>query len=417
MQAEQQPQVLIIGAGPAGLSMAAALADAGLASTVLEQAPLAQIADPAEDGREIALTHRGMAVLQQLGAWQDLPPEQISPLRRAHVFDGSEPRFLGFEPGEPDAASQLGALVPNHWLRRIAYQGALRRAGLIQLRCEARMRSLSLQADAASVTLESGETLRAPLLIAADSRFSNARRLAGIGAEMRDFGRGVIVCRMAHEEKDHEATALECFHYGHTMAWLPLNGRQSSLVLTMDSQPLQEMLAWDEARFTAWVQEQSLGQLGKLQLIGPRHHYPLVATYAHRFAAQRFALIGDAAVGMHPVTAHGYNFGLYGVQTLAGLLKGAADPGDAALLQRYAAEHRRATWPIYQGTNAVVKLFTDERPGARLLRRGVLALAGRLPPLKAAISAQLTGKPWRPPLPKLPNLPDLPFFKRPINRP
>ncbi|MEJ6002998.1 5-demethoxyubiquinol-8 5-hydroxylase UbiM [Paucibacter soli] len=395
---EEQPQVLIIGAGPAGLSMAAALADVGLASTVLEQAPLAQIADPAEDGREIALTHRGMAVLQALGAWQDLPPEQISPLKRAHVFDGNAPSFLGFDPGSGGAdAEQLGALVPNHWLRRIAYQGAQRRAGLISLRCEARMRSLSLQqADAASVTLESGETLQAPLLIAADSRFSNARRLAGIGAEMRDFGRGVIVCRMAHDEVDHQATALECFHYGHTMAWLPLNGRMSSLVLTMDSQPLQELLAWDEARFTAWVQEHSLGRLGRLRLLGPRHHYPLVATYAHRFAAPRFALIGDAAVGMHPVTAHGYNFGLYGVQTLAALLKGAADPGDAALLQRYAAEHRRATWPIYQGTNAVVKLFTDERPGARLLRRGVLTLAGRLPPLKAAISAQLTGKPWLP---------------------
>jgi ubiquinone biosynthesis UbiH/UbiF/VisC/COQ6 family hydroxylase len=348
-----------------------------------------------------------MAVLQQLGAWQDLPPEQISPLRRAHVFDGSAPSFLGFEPGDSE---QLGALVPNHWLRRIAYRGAERRARLIRLRCEARMRSLSLQADAASVTLESGETLRAPLLIAADSRFSNARRLAGIGAEMRDFGRGVIVCRMSHS-KDHEATALECFHYGHTMAWLPLNGRQSSLVLTMDSQPLQEMLAWDEARFTAWVQEQSLGQLGELRLAGPRHHYPLVATYAHRFAAQRFALIGDAAVGMHPVTAHGYNFGLYGVQTLAQLLKGAADPGDTTLLQRYAAEHRRATWPIYQGTNAVVKLFTDERPGARLLRRGVLALAGRLPPLKAAISAQLTGKPWRPALPALPKFGPGPFSR------
>lgn len=407
---QEDPQVLIIGAGPAGLSMAAALADAGLSCTVLEQAPLAQIAEPAEDGREIALTHRGMAVLQQLGAWQDLPPEQISPLKRAHVFNGSEPRFLGFDPGQ---SGQLGALVPNHWLRRIAYQGALRRSDRIQLRTDARVRSLSLTPERASVSLDSGETLSAPLLIAADSRFSSARRLAGIGAEMRDFGRGVIVCRMAHE-KDHEATALECFHYGHTMAWLPLNGRQSSLVLTMDSQPLQDVLAWDEARFTAWVQEQSLGPLGKLTLVGPRHHYPLVATYAHRFAATRFALIGDAAVGMHPVTAHGYNFGLYGVETLAGLLKGADDPGRSELLQRYAAEHRRTTWPIYQGTNAVVKLFTDERPGARWLRRGVLELADRLPPLKAAISAQLTGKPWRPPLPPLPKLPlpDLPFKRK-----
>ena len=391
--------VLIIGAGPAGLSMAAALADIGIASTVLEQAPLAAIAQPQEDGREIALTHRGVGVLQQLGAWQDLPPEAISPLKAAQVFNGQDARFLGFTP-EGQGTDRLGHLVPNHWLRQIAYQGVMKRPDLVRLRCSTRVQKLHLLAQggrAAELVLEDGERLSAPLVIAADSRFSASRRLAGIGADMLDFGRSVILCRM-HHELPHQHTALECFHHGHTMAWLPLQEHLASLVLTVNADEAQSLLDLDDAAFLDWVQTHSQGRLGALRLAGPRHFYPLVATYARRFVARRFALIGDAAVGMHPVTAHGYNFGLYGVQTLARELQMArrhragCDLGDAVALERFEREHRRATRPIYLGTNAVVKLFTDERPLARALRQGVLQGAAHLPPLKALISQQLTGK-------------------------
>lgn len=386
--------VLIIGAGPAGLSMAAALADLGLDCLVLEQAPEAQIAAPAEDGREIALTHRGVGQLQALGAWQDLAPDEVWPLKAARVFNGQDTHSLGFE---PEGTDHLGQLVPNHALRRIAYQGVQRRAQRVRLRCGTRVQGLTLGADAAEVLLEGGERLRAALVIAADSRFSATRRLAGIGAEMLDFGRSVILCRMRHQVP-HQHVALECFHHGHTMAWLPLAEGMSSLVLTLDADQAQQRLADSDAAFLAWVQQHSQGRLGQLELAGPRHHYPLVATYAHRFSAQRLALIGDAAVGMHPVTAHGYNFGLYGVQVLAQALGAArqrdaqADPGAPGPLQQYDQIHRRATRTIYLGTNAVVRLFTDERPLARALRQGVLQGASRLPPLRALISAQLTGR-------------------------
>ncbi|MDC8771173.1 5-demethoxyubiquinol-8 5-hydroxylase UbiM [Roseateles albus] len=388
-------QVLIVGAGPAGLSMACALADAGISSCVLEASSLAALQDPAEDGREIALTHKGIKVLQGLGQWQDLPAAEIAPLRRAHVFDGDglgDP--LAFD-AQGSGREVLGQLVSNHWLRRVAYQGALKRAALISIRADSRVAGIELGAQAASVSLASGERLTAQLLIAADSRFSNIRRQAGIGVEMRDFGRSVIVCRIQHSQPN-QGIALECFHYGHTLAILPLNGDCSSLVLTLPADRATAMMAWDDAQFTQWVETELRGRLGEIASLGARHLYPLVATYAHRFAAQRLALIGDAAVGMHPVTAHGYNFGLYGVELLAGLLgaakKAGQDLGESATLERYASAHRRNTWAIYQGTNAVVKLFTDERQAARLLRRGVLQMAQHLPPLKAAISAQLTGR-------------------------
>ena len=121
--------------------------------------------------------------------------------------------------------------------------------------------------------------------------------------------------------------------------------------------------------------------------------------YAQRFAGHRCALLGDAAVGMHPVTAHGYNLGLAGVERLTAALVAARqrgqDIGSAETLAAYAQGHHRHAWPIYQGTNAIVRLYTDARPVPRLLRQWVLQGARRLPPLQAAIVGQLTGQPPR----------------------
>ncbi len=407
--------VLIVGAGPAGLALATALADAGLSPLLLEQQPLAAIAEPAEDGRDIALTHRARQVMTELGQWARLPPEHIAPLQQAAVVDGSDGRATGplrFATGD---AEPLGWLVPNHCIRRAAYQAAIARPA-VQLRGEARVVSLERGGAShalASVTLADGTVLRAPLVVAADSRFSGTRRLAGIGAAMRDFGRSVVVGRVAHA-RDHAATAWECFRYGNTLALLPMNGQQCSAVVTVASDQAPAWLALDDAAFAARIQAQCDDRLGTVTASGPRHHYPLVGVYAHRFVAERFALVGDAAVGMHPVTAHGWNFGLYGVQVLARQIAAAhragRDIGSLAVLQPYEAEHRRVTRPVYLGTNAIVGLFTDERGPARLARRAVLNAAEHVPPLaaviKTAITAQLTGR--RPTLAGLPPWPTLP---------
>ena len=407
MSSPNARSVTVVGAGPAGLALACALHDAGLAVQVLEQQSADVLAAPAEDGREIALTHRGRAVMQSLGLWQHLPPGEVAPLCQARVTDGSGPLVLQFggdaaagaAPGGP-----LGWLVPNHLIRAAAWRAVLDRPA-VQVQCDARVTGLALPpADDARrpavLQLADGRRLRAPLVVAADSRFSATRRLAGIGAAMRDFGRSVVVGRVAHDG-DHQGIAWECFRYGNTLALLPMNGGQSSAVVTVPGHRATEWLALSDEAFAARVGAQSGGHLGTLQVVGPRHHYPLVGVLAHQFVAPRFALIGDAAVGMHPVTAHGYNFGLYGVEVLARQLQKARqagrDIGNLSVLQPYAVEHRRTTLPVYLGTNAVVTLFTDDRPPARLARRAVLTVAERAPAIgwliKSAITRQLTGVP------------------------
>jgi len=410
--------VLIVGAGPSGLSLALALAQAGLTSTLIEQQSEAALAAPAPDGREIALTHPSVALLRRLGTWQHLATHEVGLLREACVHDGPVGLHRPMRLHTADACSSknvdnLGWIVPNHALRRTAWQVATNTAG-IRILTETRVLRVAVDAQQALVEYATPDgdvqQLHAPLLVAADSRFSATRRQLGIGAEMTDFGRTVIVCRMRHERAHREITH-ECFGYERTLAILPLpddpesGSPLCSAVVTSTSDDAQTLLAQSPETFAQQVQEQFQHRLGAMQLLGERHAYPLVAVYAKRFSGARCALLGDAAVGMHPVTAHGFNLGLSGVERLAGTLAQArrrnpqADLGAPELLAQYARAQHCHAWPIYQGTNAVVRLFTDARPLPRLLRQTVLSGAQRLPPLKAAIVAQLTGK-----LPQLPRL-------------
>lgn len=398
LAATSDADVLIVGGGPAGLALACALDNGGLSSTVIERQSLEAIRSPAEDGRDIALTHRARTIMVDLGLWSRLPSAEVAPLREARVLDGESPSFLGIAPAG-SGHDALGWLVPNHRIRQAAFDEVAQR-GRVRLECGVRVDAVHCGGGQATVALNDGRTLAAALVVAADSRFSETRRKAGIGASLHDFGRTVVVGRVAHEH-DHHGIAWECFRYGNTLALLPLNERQASAVVTVASDQAASWMQLSDDEFAARVESQAPGELGGFQATTPRHAYPLVGVYSHRFAAPRFALIGDAAVGMHPVTAHGYNFGLYGIEVLARELERArqsrSDLGSLAVLEPFQNEHRRVTRPIYLGTNALVQLFTDERPAARLVRRLVLRAANRLPAvsglLKATVRRQLTGVP------------------------
>lgn len=383
--------IAVVGAGPAGLCFARSLADSGLSVALIEKQPLTAIAEPAFDGREIALTHASRAILARLGLWDRLDADEVSELRDASVMNGASDDGLRVTAADGHSR-QLGWLVPNHLLRRVAYGLVAPQAGTTLLAGQG-VTAAVRQPDGVSLTLEGGDTLRARLLVAADSRFSQLRRMMGIGARSYDHGKRMLVCRIAIE-RPHEHVAWEWFGYGQTLALLPLNGNRASVVLTLAPQEMARVEAMDDAAFGVELERRFAGRLGAIRPIGTRHVYPLVSVFADRFTAPRVALVGDAAVGMHPVTAHGFNLGLQGQAALASEVLEAhrrgAHIGSAEVLARYGRRHQRAAWPMYAATRVVVRVFTDDRPPVRGLRNAILRVSHRLPPLRRAIAARLT---------------------------
>lgn len=388
--------ILVVGAGPAGLSFAAELARSGLNITLIERSPLEVLQNPPYDGREIALTHLSRELMQRLGMWDLIPKDEIYPLRDAKVLNGHSDYQLHFpQPtqarGEP--ADCLGYLISNHNIRKAAYE-VVSKLDNVKILTGTNVKEVKTSDDEAQVILESGEVLTGRLLLAADSRFSQTRRQLGISSDMHDYSRTMFVCRMKHTLSNLH-TAYECFHYGRTIALLPLEEHLTNTVITVDSDKAETIKNMSPEELAASVKEQLKGRLGDMELVSTIHNYPLVGMIAQRFYGKRSALIGDAAVGMHPVTAHGFNLGLASADLLAKLVLEAEqrgqDIGAKSLLEKYSTKHMLHAHPIYHGTNMLLKLFTNETAPAKLLRGLVLRASNNFPPLKKLITKQLTG--------------------------
>jgi len=306
------------------------------------------------------------------------------------VLNGGSPFALAFD-AHGECADRLGQLVPNHAIRRTLFDTVARQSGL-DLLAGAGVATVRTTRAHAEILLTDGRWLTARLLVAADSRFSAVRAQLGIAADIDRLGRSMLVCRVSHPG-DHAGIATEWFDHGHTIAMLPLHGRTSSAVLTLASDEVCRLAGLDADQLGAELTRRYHGRLGAMRVIAEPHVYPLATSWARHFAATRAALIGDAAVGMHPVTAHGFNLGLQGQATLAKLIvEAAARGGDIAapmLLRRYEAAHRLAARPLFAATNMLVALYTDERPAARLARHAALRIGAHMPLMRRSVSRML----------------------------
>ena len=383
--------IVVIGGGPAGLSFACSMAGLDLNVLLVEKSTLESISKPKPDGREIALTHHSRKILIKLGVWALIDEAEVSLLKEAKVFDGDSDALLNFD-AKKSAIEALGYLVPNHLIRLALFEKASQSENVTILN-ELMVNGVSTTSVGAEVSLSNGKTIRSKLVVAADSRFSEIRRKMGIPSVMKDFSKVMITTRMSHE-KGHNHIALECFNYGHTLALLPLNGNVSSFVLTVPTEKLDEMLNLDEKKFNEMASDGFNGKLGQMKQIGDRHSYPLVGIHAQKFRATRFALIGDAAVGMHPVTAHGFNLGLRGQDLLSlsiiRALKNGLDIGADAVLKEFERKQINLSRLMYFGTNGIVSLFTNDDLVIKQLRKLVLKFAERFPPVKSLITQHLT---------------------------
>ncbi len=378
--------IIVIGAGPAGLSFAREMADTGLNILLIEKQSKENLANPAYDGREIALTHLSHRIMKDLGIWDLIPENDIALIKSAKVLNGNSPYALSFDHKEV-GKENLGFMISNHLIRKAAYQ-SVKDFSNITIMDKTEVLKLGTDENKGWVELSNDNCLEASLIIAADSRFSNTRRMMGISTSMLDFGRTCIVCTMEHELA-HDDTAYECFYYDRTVAVLPMNGGQVSVVITLKSEESEALLNMDSQELADDIARRIGYKFGNMKLSSKLYPYPLVASMAKSFCKNRFAVIGDAAVGMHPVTAHGFNLGLGGAHILAKELKKWGINSQKAL-ENYSRKHRRHASPIYHGTNAIVKLYTQNRRSAKFARKALLRLGNHIKPAKRLIMNQLT---------------------------
>ena len=375
--------IAIIGAGPTGAAFACGLANTKLKIVILDKAPKEIISNPKKDGREIALTHHSVEILKRLNIWRNISSKLISTIKEARVLDGNSTYFLNFNHHEIQKEC-LGYLISNHIIRKNIYK---RLKDLSNVTLINNVECLSIDADKkySSIILSNGKKIKTSLVVAADSRFSKIRKKMGISTFSQDFHKDMIVCRMKHE-KPHENIAYEFFRYNQTQASLPCIKNQSSIITTANKTLSSNLMKMDKNKFDKEMENNFNSFFGKMKLIGKRYSYPMITTYSKKFVSYRFATLGDAAVGIHPVTAHGFNLGLKGSEILISEIKSAIknknDIGLVSVLQNYQSKLHRVAAPLYVTTNGIVNLYTSNVLPAKITRQFMLRLANTINPIK-----------------------------------
>ncbi|HQT63328.1 MAG: ubiquinone biosynthesis protein UbiH [Acidocella sp. 20-57-95] len=398
MQTASFYDVVIIGAGPVGGSLACALAGGGLKVALVDKAALPPMEHPDFDGRAYAIAGGCRRLLDETGLWDKLPFTPC-PILDIQVTDGkpgrpASPLSLHFD-HKAVGDDPFGWIIEARALR-IALNQQLHNNPNITLYAPA-VAKLKRTADAVTVQIAGGPRFGAQLAIAADGRNSQIRAEAGITVTRLPYNQSGVVCAIAHE-KPHHGVALEHFLPGGPFAQLPMTGTAahpnvSAIVFTDKTTIANRLHELPADRFHHEVAKRLGTHLGHFELVGRRWTYPLSAMYAARYTATRLALVGDAAHGIHPIAGQGLNLGLRDVMALADILIEAAgtDLGDPALLARYQAARRPANMAMLAATDTLDRLFSTDNPAIRLARDIGLAAVDRMPGLKARFMRAAVG--------------------------
>ena len=387
-QNETEVNVLIVGGGFVGNTLAAALAGTGVSSALVDTADLRQIIDDEFDGRSFAVSLSNQRLLAGVGIWAGLAA-RAAPILDIRISDGPSLLFLHYDHRET-GDDPMGFMVENHHLRRAQYE-CLQRADEVRVFAPDRVERLTRDQFGVLATLGSGAKIRAKLVVGADGRDSMVRADAGIAITKWAYGQSGIVCTVRHE-RHHNHIAHERFLPSGPFAILPLKGdppaagNRSSLVWTEHSDLTQTVMDLNDDEFMGEVRQRFGDFLGEVDLAGPRYVFPLGLQFAQRLIDQRMVLAGDAAHAMHPIAGQGLNMGLRDVAALAEVLVDAKrlgqDIGERSVLARYARWRRFDNTVMLAATDGLNRLFSNDVGPLRLARDLGLAAINHLPPVK-----------------------------------
>lgn len=399
--------IVIAGGGMIGTSLALALAPLGLKVEVVEAVAPGVSAQPSFDDRSTALSRSTQRMFEAMELWPEIAAAS-TPIRKIHVSDKGRFGFSHIDADEQNVDA-LGYVVVNRVLGDVL-RGALAATANVNVLCPARIVGVELDDDRALASLDVADgrqvTLKAKLLVAADGANSTVRQMIGITADQSRYGQHAVVGNLL-PEKSIRNVAYERFTDAGPIALLPIADNRAAFIWTVSEEGADRVMALADEEFCDELQGQFGYRLGRFSRIGTRASYPLVLSKAMRLTSTRSVVVGNAAHGLHPVAAQGFNLGLRDVASLcdciADCMAGDGDIGDATILDTYAEWRASDQKKLVRFTDGLVRLFGSQKPPIRVLRnigmlgfdlipgvrsefvRQTMGLAGKLPRLSRGV--------------------------------
>jgi 2-polyprenylphenol 6-hydroxylase len=377
--------VLIIGGGLVGASLAAALKPSGLSVALVEAMPMSGPAD-GWDSRIYAISPGSAAFLRQCGAWQALDMARVQQVEQMRVFgdgEASELDFSAYQLGVPELAFILEGRLLQHALWK-----TLQQQDNLALFHPARCARLAWHDDAAALRLEDGREIRARLVVGADGRDSWVRQQAGMIEPPTLYQQHGVVANFT-AERPHRGTAYQWFQPDGILALLPMPQQMVSMVWSVSPARSESLLQLPHEELCAQVAVGARNTLGSLRMVTPPAAFPLRLLRLPHLVKPRLALIGDAAHNVHPLAGQGVNLGFRDARELAQVLldRGPqADCGDIHLLRRYDRARQEDIFSMLFTTDSLKKLFNNSNPLLRAVRNLGLNAANQATPLKKLLA-------------------------------
>jgi len=399
--------VVIAGGGMIGTSLALALAPLGLRVVVVEAIARDVAQQPSFDDRSTALSRSTQRMFEAMDLWSGIQAAS-TPIRHIHVSDKGRFGFSHID-AEEQQVEALGYVVINRVLGQVLQQ-SLEKDNSVDMLCPARITAINLSEDHAEALVQEGDETRSltcRLLVAADGANSAVREMMGVSAVQSQYGQHAVIGNLL-TEKPLRNTAYERFTDTGPLALLPIADERAAFVWTIHENDVARILRLADDEFLAELQAIFGNRLGRFSKIGKRVAYPLALSKAMRLTSTRSVLVGNAAHGLHPVAAQGFNLGLRDVAALCDCIADSCagdnpDIGSQELLRRYSHWRKSDQSKLLRFTDGLVRLFTSRRPPIRLLRnagmlgfdllpgvraefaRHTMGLAGRLPRLSRGV--------------------------------